>query len=215
MTHTFDRAYWEDHWHGAAADPARPLPADTAPAHPYLAAETADLPVGTALDAGCGRGAEIRWLAEHGWQVTGADISPTALTVAARGVDDAHLASRVELVEVDVSRWAPGRVWDLVVTSYAHPDTSQLAFYERIASWVAPGGTVLVVAHGDAHHHGHPHPHDHEHPPGSTARLSEITALFTGPTWRVDSAYTTTRTVRPGGRPVQLRDVVVRAHRTR
>lgn len=215
MTDTFDRTYWENHWLRAGSDPARPSSTDPVPAHPYLAAETSDLPAGTALDAGCGTGTEVRWLAERGWHVTGADISPTALAIARRRVEASGATGTVELLEVDVSRWTPGRVWDLVVTSYAHPDSGQLAFYERIGAWVAPGGTVLVVAHGRGHAHGPESAGEHAHPPGSTATLAEITALFTAPTWRVDAAYESTRTVRPGGRPVQLHDVVVRAHRTR
>lgn len=223
MTDTFDRTYWEDHWQRTGSDPAPPSSTDPVPAHPYLAAETADLPAGTALDAGCGTGTEVRWLAERGWHVTGADISPTALATASRRVEASGTTGTVELLEVDVSRWTPGRLWDLVVTSYAHPDSGQLAFYERIGGWVAPGGTLLVVAHGDGHGHPHGHGHAHgqasgevhAHPPGSTATLADITALLAAPTWRVDAAYETTRTVRPGSRPVQLHDVVVRAHRTR
>lgn len=215
MTRTFDSTYWEDHWRRAGLDRARPLPADPGPANPYLAAELAGLPAGTALDTGCGTGTEVRWLVERGWDVTGADISPTALAIASRRVEAPGATGTVELLEVDASRWTPGRVWDLVLTGYAHPDSGQLAFYERIAGWVAPGGTVLVVAHGRGHAHRHGSTDEHAHPPGSTAALAEITALFTAPTWRVDSAYESTRTVRPGGRPVQLHDVVVRAHRTR
>lgn len=57
--HSFDRTYWERHWSrgGPAGRPPRP--------HPYLAAETAHLEPGRALDAGCGVGAEAVWLAEH------------------------------------------------------------------------------------------------------------------------------------------------------
>jgi len=38
---------------------------------------------GTALDLGCGEGADAIWLAERGWQVTAADISQAALDRAA------------------------------------------------------------------------------------------------------------------------------------
>ena len=41
-----------------------------------------------------------------------------------------------------------------ITTHYAHPDIPQLAFYERIAAWVGPGGTLLIV--------GHLHPDQHD-----------------------------------------------------
>lgn len=192
----FDKHYWEDHWAPGAGN-------GHLPASPYLAPETGHLTPGTALDAGCGAGAEAAWLAEHGWRVTGADISATALAAAAGRA--AHLGDRVEWVETDLARWEPGRTWDLVVTHYAHADVGQLALYERLSSWVAPGGTLLVV--------GHVHGGGHDHPEGATATLAGITGLVDSPQWRVESAYESTRTVRPGHRPVQLRDVVVRARR--
>jgi hypothetical protein len=67
-THDFDKDYWERHWDrrsGAGED---------AP-HLHLARETNGLAPGTALDAGCGTGAEAVWLAARGWHVTGADIA--------------------------------------------------------------------------------------------------------------------------------------------
>ena len=42
-----------------------------------------ELTPGTALDAGCGAGAEAIWLAAAGWQVTAADISSQSLARAA------------------------------------------------------------------------------------------------------------------------------------
>ncbi|MDI1451118.1 class I SAM-dependent methyltransferase [Polyangium sp. 6x1] len=37
------------------------------------------LPAGTALDVGCGLGADAIWLAHQGWRVTAVDISHVAL----------------------------------------------------------------------------------------------------------------------------------------
>jgi len=202
----FDKGYWEDQW-GAAA-PARRT---ELPVNPYLIAETANLPIGTALDAGCGTGTEARWLAERGWNVTGADISTTALAEAARRTAAADVHAHVDWVEADVSQWEPGQMWDLVVTNYAHAQIGQLALYRRISSWVAPGGTLLIVGHLPGRHDDVHHGHDH--PDGATATLHGITNLFSLPGWHVDSAYEHVRTVSPGGSPVRLRDVVVRTRR--
>src|SRR5690625_2345530 len=100
--HSFDRTYWERHWHAATG---RHQP----PPHPYLAAETAHLAPGRALDAGCGTGAEAVWLAEQGWQVTGTDISGTALTAARARGRRAGVAGRVGWGATDRRRRAPPR----------------------------------------------------------------------------------------------------------
>jgi len=202
----FDKGYWEDQW-GTAA-PARRT---ELPVNPYLIAETAHLPIGTALDAGCGTGTEALWLAERGWNVTGADISTIALTEAERRTAATDVHAQVDWVETDVSRWEPGQTWDLVVTNYAHAQIGQLALYRRISSWVAPGGTLLIVGHLPGRDHDVHRGHDH--PDGATATLDGITNLFSLPEWRVDSAYEHDRTVYPGGSPLLLRDVVVRARR--
>lgn len=205
----FDKTYWEDHWGTASGSEGRSLPV-----HPYLPTETAHLPAGTVLDAGCGTGTEALWLAEQGWHVTGADISPTALTTAAGRSAAAGLEDRIEWVEADLARWEPDRRWDLVVTSYAHADTGQLAFYQRIASWVTSGGTLLIIGHlhdqPAQHHH---HAPTSRHPEDATATLAGITGLFAAPAWRIDASYENTRSVHARGHAVQLRDVIVCARR--
>ncbi len=45
----------------------------------FLVRELEPAPAGTALDLGCAEGADAIWLAERGWQVTGVDVSDTAL----------------------------------------------------------------------------------------------------------------------------------------
>ncbi len=42
------------------------------------------LPVGRALDLGCGTGTDTIYLANHGWDVTGVDMTPRALAIAWR-----------------------------------------------------------------------------------------------------------------------------------
>ena len=134
MTHPFDKEYWDQIWQGdRAASMAASQP------NPHLVREVGDLAPGTALDAGCGAGAEAIWLATRGWQVTAADIATEALAHAAERAAASGVAGRVQWVEADLSTWEPGARYDLVTTHYAHPAMPQLEFYDRIASWVAPG----------------------------------------------------------------------------
>lgn len=205
---SFDKDYWEQHWkHSSAAA----LEHHLAPANPYVVYETAELLPGRALDAGCGTGAEAIWLAAQGWRVTGADVSGAALATASHRAREAAVSGRVEWVEADLTTWNPQDRWDLVVTSYAHPAMPQLAFYRRVAGWVGPGGTLLIVGHlhdPAATGPGHHPPHE------ATATLADVTAGLDPSAWSIDTAQGHTRSLPgPGGAPVLLRDVVVRATR--
>ncbi|WP_433519190.1 hypothetical protein ACQP2T_28910 [Nonomuraea sp. CA-143628] len=73
MTHEFDKDFWERHWQERPA--GVPGSMGGSPPNPYLARETSGLTPGTALDAGCGSGAEAIWLASHGWHVTSPALS--------------------------------------------------------------------------------------------------------------------------------------------
>jgi SAM-dependent methyltransferase len=204
MTQGFDKDYWESHWqrvntHGRPIEP-----------NPYLARETGGLVPGTALDAGCGEGAEAIWLAAGGWQVTAADISAEVLARAADSTAEA--AERVRWVEADLGAWKPDERFDLVTTHYAHPAMPQLAFYERISGWVAPGGTLLIVGH--LHTPGHGHGHGQHPPEEASATAATITAVLDAARWEVVTAEEHVRalTNREGG-ATRLHDVVVRATR--
>ncbi|MFG1867367.1 class I SAM-dependent methyltransferase [Micromonospora arborensis] len=218
--HEFDKDYWERHWHQPHRDAAGA--GDTSPPHPYLAQQTSSLVPGTALDAGCGTGAEAVWLATHGWQVTAVDIAPVALARAAGRATNNGVSERVRWVEADLTAWDPGTRFDLVTTHYAHPAMPQLAFYDRISAWVAPGGTLLIVGHlhtPDAAGHGHtPDAAGHgDHPPReASVTLADITASLDSAAWEVITAEEHRRTVTgSGGQETPLYDVVVRATRRR
>ncbi|MEU8381169.1 class I SAM-dependent methyltransferase [Streptosporangium sp. NPDC048865] len=168
MTHGFDKDFWERHWEQKGAEGPASMAGN--PPNPHLARETGDLTPGTALDAGCGGGAEAIWLASRGWHVTAADISAEALAHAAGRATASGAAERLRWVEADLSVWSPDARFDLVMTHYAHPATPQLEFYDRIAGWVAPGGTLLIVGHlqtpdsaGHGHHSPVPGPAGHGH----------------------------------------------------
>ncbi|MCO1339920.1 hypothetical protein BJH93_13645 [Kocuria polaris] len=218
----FDKAFWDEHWESPERDEA----ATGSPPNPYVLAETGRLTPGTALDAGCGTGAEAVALAGAGWQVTGVDISERAVGEAERRANGAGVAARTEWLAADLTTWEPDEQQDLVMTNYAHPSIPQLEFYRRISAWVAPGGTLLIVGHlhhggrgHDGEHesaHGHESGHGHDDgwpPEEATATGAGITGLLDPEEWRVETATEYTRDSRHGDAKV-LRDVVVRATRT-
>lgn len=121
-----------------------------------LISETDELPRGQALDVGCGEGADARWLAERGWQVTAIDVSLVALERAAPTHPDVSW-SHADLQQTP----PPRRSFDLVSAHYFpierendHPTIRGLL------DAVAPGGTLLFVGHDPAdfppnREHGH------------------------------------------------------------
>lgn len=71
MSEEFGKTFWEERYRGRTT-------AHVSPPNPQLVTEAGDLTPGTALDAGCGEGADAIWLASRGWQVTAVDIATTA-----------------------------------------------------------------------------------------------------------------------------------------
>lgn len=145
---TLDRSYWEERWAQALRQHADEVA--QRPPNAHLLAELDGLPPGIALDAGCGHGSDTLWLAAQGWQVTAVDFSETALaharsTAEAAGTD---VAGRIDWVEGDLTTWtpAPGR-YDLVACLYVHIAGSVKETVRRMATGVAPGGTLFLVGH--------------------------------------------------------------------
>src|SRR5581483_10174363 len=113
----------------------------------FLVAETAGLAPGRALDLACGAGRNAVWLAEQGWTVIGADFSEVAIENA-RGLA-AERGVEVDWLCADLREWRPpARAFDLVVLLYLQlPAGERTPIHERAAEAVAPGGTLLLVAH--------------------------------------------------------------------
>ncbi|CAN5314202.1 class I SAM-dependent methyltransferase [soil metagenome] len=220
MNDEFDRDYWEQHWTDGSGTRV-----EFAGANPHVIRETAGLTPGIALDAGCGAGSEAIWLASQGWRVTGVDISATALAEAAERAAQVETPLPITWIEADLTDWRPDAEVDLVVTNYAHPATSQLDFYRRLAGFVAPGGTLLIVGHLKHEHaaghegapgseHDHGHENEMEHPESSQVSLADITATFDSSEWVIETADEVSRKVGThDGGTRQLHDVVVRALR--
>jgi 2-polyprenyl-3-methyl-5-hydroxy-6-metoxy-1,4-benzoquinol methylase len=174
--------------------------------------EVAGLPPGTALDLPCGEGGDALWLAEHGWQVEGADVSPVALGRAAAQASARGLEGSIIWSVRDVLTWQPpAPAYDLVSVTFLHltPDIRPQV-HRALASAVLPGGSFLVVAH---------HPSDLETTVGRPPEVElfctpEQVAGDLGEGWTVASARVRPKTARDAeGREVTVHDTVLRAVR--
>lgn len=112
-----------------------------------LVAEVADLPPGTALDLGCGEGADAIWLAGRGWRVTATDISGVALRRAAEHAATAGVT--VDWQHHDLGVSFPEGTFDLVSAQFLHSlgDLPREKILRRAAAAVAPGGILLIEGH--------------------------------------------------------------------
>ncbi|MET0415157.1 MAG: class I SAM-dependent methyltransferase [Actinoplanes sp.] len=120
-----------------------------------LVQEVAGLTPGTALDLGCGEGADAVWLAKQGWQVTGVDISGVALARAGGHAADAGVS--VDFQHRDLSTSFPPGVYDLVSAQflYSWGDLDRDKVLRQAAEAVAPGGVLLIGGHQDHGPFGH------------------------------------------------------------
>jgi len=123
--------------------------------NPTLTSALAQITPGTALDVGAGEGADALWLAEHGFDVTALDASPSALM---RGE-----AERIQRVKRDGQprsiRWiasdllvedlpASPKKYDLVIAHFVHlPEPERKLLWRTLTRAVAPGGTLVIVGH--------------------------------------------------------------------
>lgn len=169
-----------------------------------LVAQTADLPPGRALDAGCGEGADAMWLAGQGWRVTAVDFSRTALARAqARSTD-------VEWRHEDLTVWTPEeRAYDLVSAQFVHLP-ALLELHGRLAAAVAPGGSLLIVGHDPTDDAGHHRPQV----PGMFFTADEVAGSLDPERWEVLVAEARPRAgLTHEGVELTVRDIVVHARR--
>jgi thioredoxin reductase/2-polyprenyl-3-methyl-5-hydroxy-6-metoxy-1,4-benzoquinol methylase len=174
-----------------------------------LADVVGTLPVGSALDLGCGEGGDVRWLASQGWRAHGIDISPTAIARATEAAAIAGLPQATFAVE-DLSTWTPGDTYDLVTASFLHSpvELSRAAILRVAADAVAPRGHLLVITHAAPPPWASP-----EHTAHHTfvTAAEEVAALGLDlSAWSVEIAQELHRTTTgPDGEPATLLDGVV------
>ena len=102
-----DRQRWDQKWSGLTGKPFVP--------HPMLATNKALLPGGRALDLACGMGQNSIWLASHGYQVMGIDISGEALRAALAQATQRDIADQIVFAQMDLDLWSlPLQAFDLI-----------------------------------------------------------------------------------------------------
>ena len=208
MIEIFGQAFWDERYRSRSelwsGEP-----------NPHLVSHASELGGGTALDVGCGEGADAVWLAERGWQVTAVDVSPVALRRGASRAAEAgaDVARRIDWLHEDVRTWGPDPAsYDLVSAQFMHlPKEPRETLFRRLATSVAPGGTLLIVGH---------HPSDlqttaHRPPmPEIFFTASEVAASLDPHAWEIVVDATPGRsTTDPGGHTLTIHDAVLRALR--
>jgi SAM-dependent methyltransferase len=118
------------------------------------------LPPGRAVDLGAGEGRHALWLAERGWQVIAVDFSATGLARGRTLADERGLDVTWEVA--DVTGWEPADPVDLVLVAYLQlPEQVLVGILLKAASWLVPGGHLLVLGHDRANlERGHGGPQD-------------------------------------------------------
>jgi SAM-dependent methyltransferase len=153
------KTYWEEHygereriWSGRV--------------NVQLAAVVGELPVGRALDLGCGEGGDAVWLAERGWNVVAVDVSETALVRATGEAEARGVLDRIDFQRHDLSDTFPDGTFDLASAQFLHSTVrlERPAILRKAAAAVAPGGLLVVVDHAAPPPFSKKVPHDHPFP---------------------------------------------------
>jgi SAM-dependent methyltransferase len=200
----FSREYWDRRYAGDQVWSGAP--------NPHLVTYASRLRPGTALDFGCGEGADAIWLAQQGWQVTAIDISPVALEGVADRAE--RLGFELTCQQADALEWSAGGTYDLVSAQFMHlPRQSSVRLHRELAASVAPGGTLLIVGH---------HPADVRHAPEGAVfddirfTAEEVAATLDPADWEpIDALRPEREWIDRDGRPAVAVDAVLRAVRRR
>ncbi|WP_099040980.1 class I SAM-dependent methyltransferase [Mycobacterium neglectum] len=134
-----------------------------------LAEVVPGLPIGRALDLGCGEGADSVWLADRGWHVVAVDISDTALQRARSAAEARGVLDRIDFQQHDLSETFPDGEFDLVSAHFFHSTLplDRTRVFVRAAEALKPGGTLLIV--------------DHSEPPPGDSKLDHHRHMFLSP----------------------------------
>jgi cyclopropane fatty-acyl-phospholipid synthase-like methyltransferase len=156
-------------------------PWDTGITPPEIVAmlDSGKLPIGRALDLGCGTGTNAITLAQRGFEVTAIDVSRRAISLAKRKARSAQLTDRIRFERGDVTllrRWALGHSIDFAYDIGCFHNLDAEARRRYVAALTAvlqPGAFYMLYAfEPQADRQG--------------VALDEIAALF-DPAYRLDN----------------------------
>lgn len=203
-TPAFDAGYWDERYrsHGSVwgAAPNR-----------FVEQEVSGLTPGRALDLACGEGRNAIWLAARGWRVDAVDFSAVALEKAADAEQRTNGSARVAWTVGDATTFAPPDPVDLALLCYLQVDpAARRAAVSGAAAALAPGGTLLVVAHDSRNlTHGAGGPKD----PAVLYTAADVARDLAGSDLVVERAVEVFRPVEGAARPAI--DALFRARRPR
>lgn len=133
--------YYEPLGMAAFAETMTPRLIDYAHTHDWIGRRVADL--------GCGTGGSVRWLANHGYNVTGIDQSPAMLRIAQQSISNNGLA--FELFEGDVRALSNLHDIDLALALDVINELNNLrdleAFFGSVARILAPEKLLIFDLH--------------------------------------------------------------------
>lgn len=121
----------------------------TVTANQFLVAETADLPIGSALELATGEGRNAVWLAEQGWSVCAIDFSEQAIEKAEFLAESKGVLNRVKFKTEDLNKYLPEYdQFDLVTLIYLQlPFENMKSLLQNAVKSLKPGGVFLLIAH--------------------------------------------------------------------
>ena len=124
------------------------VPWDDSLPPPEVQALVSDLPVGRALDLGCGYGRTSIYLAQHGWHVDGIDFVPQAVAEATQRAMAAGVAQQVRFHHASVTDLAflegPYSLAVDIGCMHALDDVGLQSYRDGLLSLLAPGATYLL-----------------------------------------------------------------------
>lgn len=205
---TLNDLWTAEHWNERYASSDRIWSGEP---NPQLVTETTHLEPGSALDVGCGEGADAQWLARRGWRVTAADVSSVALERAAAHTDP-EIADRISWLQADLITWIPDDCYDLVSAQFMHlPRTLREPAFARLAAAVALGGTLLIVGHDIADLDSRAHRFGE---PDMFFAAEDVAATLDPARWLIQTQISRSRgTSGHDGEAITIHDTVLRATR--